>query len=68
MDIIETGALLADGSPKRIAHKCDLCAGVADSPSCVKVCLTDALELVTEESLLDSINQKRRKAITANAI
>jgi electron transport protein HydN len=63
MDLYETGEFLPDGSPRRTAFKCDLCAGVADSPSCVKVCLTDALELVTEDDLQDKLLEKRRNAV-----
>ncbi|MDR1577494.1 MAG: 4Fe-4S dicluster domain-containing protein [Deltaproteobacteria bacterium] len=68
VELVETGESLPDGSLKRIAHKCDLCAGVADSPSCVKVCLTDALQLVTEEDLLDNILEKRRSAVASAVI
>ncbi|MDR3146294.1 MAG: 4Fe-4S dicluster domain-containing protein [Treponema sp.] len=65
VELVETGEILADGSPRRIANKCDLCAGVADSPSCVKVCPTAALTLVTAESLGDSVTDKRRNAVAA---
>jgi electron transport protein HydN len=64
MDIVETGQILSDGEPRRVALKCDLCAGVADAPACVRVCLTDALELVTERELRDEIADKRRAAVT----
>ncbi|MDR1025721.1 MAG: 4Fe-4S dicluster domain-containing protein [Treponema sp.] len=68
VEIVETGELLPDGTPRKIANKCDLCAGVADSPSCVKVCPTAALELVTEDALNDSIAEKRRNAVTAASL
>lgn len=32
-------------------RKCDLCDGVADGPSCVRVCPTSALRLVTPDAL-----------------
>ncbi|MDR2142463.1 MAG: 4Fe-4S dicluster domain-containing protein [Deltaproteobacteria bacterium] len=67
IEIVETGEILPDGSPRRVALKCDLCSGVADSPSCVKVCLTDTLELVTEENLQDSLTRKREDSVTALA-
>ncbi|MDR2386014.1 MAG: 4Fe-4S dicluster domain-containing protein [Deltaproteobacteria bacterium] len=64
MDLVETGQILPDGQPRKVALKCDLCADLADSPACVRVCLTDALELVTEKELLDEIDDKRRAAVT----
>ncbi|MDR1353206.1 MAG: 4Fe-4S dicluster domain-containing protein [Treponema sp.] len=66
VEIVETGELLPDGTPRKTASKCDLCAGVSDRPSCVKVCPTDALELVTEEALNSSIAEKRRNAVAAS--
>jgi electron transport protein HydN len=66
MDLVESGELLDDGAPKMVALKCDLCAGVADGPSCVKVCLTEALELVTENDLLAALREKRQIAATAS--
>nr|WP_113867157.1 4Fe-4S dicluster domain-containing protein [Brenneria salicis]NMN93365.1 electron transport protein HydN [Brenneria salicis ATCC 15712 = DSM 30166]RBP61670.1 electron transport protein HydN [Brenneria salicis ATCC 15712 = DSM 30166]RLM30452.1 effector protein [Brenneria salicis ATCC 15712 = DSM 30166] len=36
---------------KSEVHKCDLCVGVADSPSCISVCPTSALRLVTSAEL-----------------
>jgi electron transport protein HydN len=68
VELVATGEIMADGSPKRVAHKCDLCARVADSPCCVKVCLTDALELVTEDDLRDNILEKRRSAVASTMI
>ena len=62
MDIVETGEITLDGEAKKVALKCDLCAGVADSPACVRVCLTDALELVTECDLRDELADRRRAA------
>jgi electron transport protein HydN len=68
VEIVETGEALPDGSPRKIANKCDLCSGVADSPACVRVCPTDALELVTEEQLTCSIAAKRRNAVAAASV
>ena len=65
VEIVETGEVLPDGSPRKIAHKCDLCAGVADAPSCVKVCPTEALKLVTGEILKESVADKRKNAAAA---
>ncbi|MDR2495250.1 MAG: 4Fe-4S dicluster domain-containing protein [Spirochaetaceae bacterium] len=63
VEIVETAEVQTDGSFKKIANKCDLCAGVADSPSCVKVCLTEALSLVSEEKLETSLEEKRKNAV-----
>jgi electron transport protein HydN len=67
VEIVETGETLPDGSARRVANKCDLCAGVADSPSCIKVCPTEALSLVTPETLTDAVGEKRRAAVAVNA-
>ncbi|PWC12406.1 electron transport protein HydN [Brenneria roseae subsp. americana] len=47
---------------KSEAHKCDLCVGVADSPSCVKVCPTSALRLVTSDELHQRTYEKQRRS------
>ena len=46
------------------ANKCDLCAG-RDEQECVKVCITNSLKLVTEDSLNESVGEKRIKAAVA---
>lgn len=66
VEIVETAEVANDGTAKKVANKCDLCVGVADSPSCVRVCPTEALSLVTEDSFADSIAQKRRNALQGN--
>jgi electron transport protein HydN len=63
VEIVETGEVQADGSAKKVANKCDLCIGVADSPSCIRVCPTAALTLVTEEAMDQSLAEKRRNAV-----
>ncbi len=45
------------------AHKCDLCAGVADSPSCVASCPSNALQYITEQNL----NALRRQRLQTAA-
>ena len=67
VEIIETAELLSDGTMKKIANKCDLCKGVADSPSCVRVCPTDALALVSADLLEAGIAAKRAKSVAAGA-
>ncbi|WP_010256481.1 4Fe-4S dicluster domain-containing protein [Treponema primitia] len=68
VEIVETAEVQNDGSPRKIANKCDLCVGVADSPSCVKVCPTEALALVTDGDLSQSVADKRRNAAAAAAV
>jgi electron transport protein HydN len=63
VEIVE--AVAPDGTAKKLANKCDLCKGVADSPSCIRVCPTNALVLVTEDSLNDAVADKRKKAAAA---
>jgi electron transport protein HydN len=63
VEIVETQEKQLDGSFKKTANKCDLCTGFATSPSCIKVCPTDALVLVTEEKLNASIEEKRKNAV-----
>jgi electron transport protein HydN len=67
VEIVETTETLPDGSVKKVANKCDLCSGVADSPSCVRVCPTEALKLVTQDELADAIAGKRAAAVAATA-
>jgi electron transport protein HydN len=67
VEIVETAEVQKDGTFKKVANKCDLCAGVADSPSCVKVCPTEALKLVTGEVLGNSLADKRKNAANASA-
>lgn len=57
-----SGVLQSDGSEKKTAIKCDLCYGLSGGPACVRVCPTQALKLVTEENLEDSVERKRVKA------
>ncbi|WP_409309420.1 4Fe-4S binding protein [Pectobacterium sp. B1J-3] len=47
---------------KSEVHKCDLCVDVADSPSCVKVCPTSALRLVTTDELRKKTDEKQRRS------
>ncbi|MGM3176011.1 4Fe-4S dicluster domain-containing protein [Dickeya lacustris] len=43
-------------------HKCDLCIGVAQSPSCVRVCPTSALQLVTPEAIAELVHEKQQRS------
>lgn len=53
---------------KTEALKCDLCEGIAESPTCVRVCPTNALRLVTPESLDAMMKQKQERAALDEAI
>jgi electron transport protein HydN len=64
IEIAELAERQPGGEPRYVALKCDLCAGVADSPACARVCLTDALEMVTESALRDELADKRRAAVS----
>jgi electron transport protein HydN len=63
VEIVTTSEIGADGLPKKIANKCDLCKGVADNPQCVRVCPTAALAIVTEDAFAGSLFQKRTHAL-----
>ncbi|GMO43866.1 MAG: 4Fe-4S dicluster domain-containing protein [Termitinemataceae bacterium] len=52
---------------RKVANKCDLCKGSADSPQCVRVCPTEALKLVTEECFDETMTDKRKAAINSVA-
>lgn len=45
------------------AHKCDLCAGVADAPSCVASCPSNALKLIDDETLNNLRRQRQLRAM-----
>lgn len=59
--------LQADGSPRMVANKCDLCINSKRGPECVRVCPTEALTLVTEEDLEKETAKKRIAAARALA-
>ena len=42
--------------------KCDLCDGKESGPSCIKACLTNALVLIDEDVIKESIKSKRISA------
>ncbi|MDR0526198.1 MAG: 4Fe-4S dicluster domain-containing protein [Spirochaetaceae bacterium] len=68
VEIVETAEIASDGTNRRIASKCDLCAGVAEKPSCVRVCPTEALGLVTEQEFSVSLSDKRKSALAGSAV
>ncbi|MDR2509946.1 MAG: 4Fe-4S dicluster domain-containing protein [Spirochaetaceae bacterium] len=68
VEIVETAQVANDGSSRHVANKCDLCAGVADRPSCIRVCPTEALKLMNAEAFNAAICEKRRAAVSAATI
>lgn len=56
----------ADGTSRIVANKCDLCVGSERGPECVRVCPTEALQLVKADELEDSAKQKRLAAVKAS--
>ena len=54
-----TGAVQADGTPRMVANKCDLCQGLPGGPSCVSHCPTGALAIVSEDDLCDIVESRR---------
>ena len=55
------------GAGKVQAFKCDLCAGRAEGPACLHVCLTKAISLVDGNVLAERMRMKRERAATALA-
>ena len=66
VEIVESAEIGQDGTPRKVANKCDLCAGISDVPSCTRVCPTETLKLVTEGIFESSLHDKRRNALTAH--
>lgn len=66
VEIVETAEVARDGVNRKVANKCDLCAGVADHPSCVRVCPTAALALVTEDTFESSLRTKRTATLASS--
>lgn len=66
VEIVETAEVARDGTNRKVANKCDLCAGVADKPSCVRVCPTEALSLVTEDAFGACLGDKRKAALAGS--
>jgi electron transport protein HydN len=65
VEIVETAEVANDGTNRKVANKCDLCAGVADKPSCTRVCPTETLKLVTTEAFEGGLKEKRASALSA---
>lgn len=59
--VIEVSTVtLADGAKKAQALKCDLCITQTDGPACIANCPTQALQLISDQTL-DELAQKRRR-------
>ena len=50
---------------RAVAVKCDLCAGSATGPECVRVCPTRAMHVVDQNALDADVRLKRQDAIAA---
>ena len=57
--IAQIGTQQADGTRRVVANKCDLCVGTGNGPACVRVCPTSALTLMSEETLKESVHNRR---------
>ena len=67
--IAQVGTKQNDGSRRVVANKCDLCVGTGNGPACVRVCPTEALKLVSEDYMKESVYARRKAtAETAKAI
>lgn len=60
------GEYQADGEEKCVANKCDLCINDPKGPTCVRVCPTQALEIITEEDMKESCENKRIETVKYN--
>lgn len=60
MQIVLTPA--TDGQVKASAHKCDLCHQREAGPACVENCPADALQVVTQQHLLEMAKSRRIQA------
>lgn len=67
VEIVETAEIARDGTNRRVANKCDLCKDAGGKPSCVRVCPTEALTLVTEEKFDGCLSDKRKAALEGSA-
>jgi hydrogenase-4 component A len=54
-----------DAGVRRVAVKCDLCAFIPSGPACVRVCPTDALQVVDNDWLEQDAREKRSAAMLA---
>ncbi|ACS87762.1 4Fe-4S dicluster domain-containing protein [Musicola paradisiaca] len=69
IDVVSTHSQSENGTTQTGSevHKCDLCVDVADSPSCVRVCPTSALTLVTQQELHQKIAAKQQQSAWSQA-
>ena len=65
IDVVVTSS--PNAASKSEVHKCDLCVDVAASPSCVRVCPTSALTLVSSNELQQKSFKKQQQAARDNA-
>ena len=62
MVVASDGKKQSDNSDRIVANKCDLCTGIEGGPTCIRVCPTASLKLVTEEDIEASVSNKRTAA------
>lgn len=62
MVVASDGKKQSDNSERIVANKCDLCTGIEGGPTCIRVCPTASLKLVTEEDVETSVSEKRKAA------
>lgn len=60
---VQAGVCQADGKERMVANKCDLCYGLEKGPACVRVCPTEALTFVTDESMKNAVDSRRTAAV-----
>ncbi|CAG9297868.1 formate-dependent uric acid utilization protein AegA [Celerinatantimonas diazotrophica] len=58
---------LGDGKVSAQAIKCDLCIERENGPACVENCPTDALSVVSDESLAEIVSQRRHLSAIRSA-
>jgi electron transport protein HydN len=72
VEIVEVAQVRGEDSGaeagRKVANKCDLCAGVADHPSCVRVCPTEALKLVSNDVFETCLKSKRQSALAGCSV
>lgn len=50
------------GNQRHVAHKCDLCEGREEGPACVAACPSDALQVMSDETLARLRQQRQQRS------
>lgn len=56
------GDITVGAGPRAAVIKCDRCVDRRNGPACIEACTSNALQLISEESLSSSVNSKRDAA------